>query len=141
MNTGEGLTLALHTVVGNAPLVIDLDLAADALPAALQAALCPIVLHALANAIRHAHASNVKVKVWLDDPIVIAEVEDDGVGGAHGLQELTNAARAAGATIEIDSPPGVGTLVRTQIPLATAVRLNGVSSEDWNDPSDAPAAR
>jgi signal transduction histidine kinase len=141
MNTGEGLALALHTVVGNAPLAIELDLSADAVPAAVEAALCSIVLQALWNVIRHAHASNVKVKVWLDDPVVVAEVEDDGVGGAHGLQRLTAAARAAGATIEIDSPPGVGTLVRTQIPLATAVRLNGLSSENWNDLSDSPAAR
>ena len=121
MNTGEGLALGLHTVVGNAPLTIDLDLAAVAVPPAVEAALCSIVLQAFANAIRHAHASNVKIKVWLDDPVVIAEVEDDGVGGAHGLQRLIDAARAAGATIEIDSPPGIGTLVRTQIPLATAV--------------------
>ncbi len=79
---------------------------------------CFIVLESIANVAKHARATDVKVKVWVEDQRVVTEIEDDGIGGATDLRKLKDRARAAGGTIEIDSPPGVGTLIRAEVPFA-----------------------
>lgn len=112
------LVLALQMAVAQSPLAVELDLGPDVIPPLLGAATCFIVLESLANVAKHAHATNVRVKVWVEDQRLVTEVEDDGVGGATGLGKLKERALAAGGTIEIDSPPGVGTLIRAEVPFA-----------------------
>ena len=50
------------------------------------------------------------------------EVRDDGVGGAdpdgHGLIGLRDRATALGGQLNIESPPGGGTLVVATLPLS-----------------------
>jgi len=72
----------------------------------------------VANVAKHAHAKNLRIKVWIEGQRLLTEIEDDGVGGATGLTKLRSCVRSARGTIEIDSPPGVGTLVRAEMPLA-----------------------
>ena len=110
MNGDRHLMLALQMAVSQSPLAVELDIGRDVIPLLLEAATCFIVLESIANVAKHAHATNVKV---------VTEIEDDGVGGATGLRKLKERARAAGGTIEIDSPPGVGTLIRAEVPFAT----------------------
>ncbi len=50
------------------------------------------------------------------------DVRDDGVGGADvgggtGLRGLADRVGALDGTLEVESPPGAGTLVRARIPL------------------------
>jgi len=50
-------------------------------------------------------------------------VRDDGVGGADvgrgsGLVGLKDRVDALGGRITVDSPPGAGTLVRVELPIA-----------------------
>jgi len=104
--------------VARSPLAVELDLGPDVIPHLLEAATCFIVLESLANVAKHAQATNVRVKVWVEDQRLVTEVEDDGVGGATGLGKLKERARTAGGTVEIDSPPGVGTLIRAEVPFA-----------------------
>lgn len=118
MNADRHLLLALQMAVSQSPLAVELDIGQDVIPLVLGAAICFIVLESIANVAKHAHAANVKVKVWVENQRVVAEIEDDGVGGATDLIKLRDQARAAGGTIEIDSPPGVGTLIRAEVPLA-----------------------
>ena len=52
----------------------------------------------------------------------MVEVRDDGVGGADagggsGLRGLDDRVGALDGTLEVESPPGAGTLVRARIPL------------------------
>ena len=118
MNADRLLVLAIQMAVSQSPLAVELDIGRDDIPLAVEAATCFIALESIANVAKHAQATNVKVKVWVEDQRVITEIEDDGVGGATDLRKLRERARAAGGTIEIDSPPGVGTLIRAELPFA-----------------------
>ncbi len=118
MNRERHLTFALQMAVSQSPLAVELDLGPDVIPLVLEAAICFIVLESIANIAKHARATNVKVKVWVEDQRLVTEIEDDGIGGATDLRKLEDRARAAGGTIEIDSPPGVGTLIRAELPVA-----------------------
>jgi len=77
---------------------------------------------ALANAIRHGHATRVGVKARRADGRLRLEIRDDGVGGAgetssgHGLRNLRERARLLGGELRLSSPAGKGTTVRLDIP-------------------------
>jgi two-component system sensor histidine kinase UhpB len=90
-------------------------------------ALYRIVQEALANAVRHAGASRIKVSLRADDDSVSAEIDDDGRGLASdrgegddvlgmGLVGMQERARNAGGELEIQSVPGAGTRVRVVLP-------------------------
>ena len=77
---------------------------------------------ALANVTKYAQASAVEVKVVCNNGSAIVEVADDGVGGADplrgsGLRGLADRVESLSGTLEVESPPGVGTRVRAKIPL------------------------
>ena len=81
-----------------------------------------IAQEALQNAVKHAHAHHVTVRLGADDGGVLLEVEDDGVGfdpaapGARsrqlGLTSMEERAERLGGTLEIRSAHGAGTTVR-----------------------------
>jgi signal transduction histidine kinase len=79
---------------------------------------------ALANAVRHAGASAVHVRVEARQEQVLVEIMDDGRGfdpaaghpGHFGLDSMRSRAAEIGGWIEITSAPGSGTLVRVGVP-------------------------
>jgi signal transduction histidine kinase len=79
-----------------------------------------VVAEALANAAKHAEATLVTVRVGFEDDVVVAEVADDGVGGADpngsGLQGLADRVEAVGGRLAVSSSPGAGTALRAEIP-------------------------
>jgi signal transduction histidine kinase len=82
-----------------------------------------VVSEALANAAKHAHASVVEVDLDVTDGVLRLIVRDDGRGGADtsrgsGLIGLVDRVEAVGGTMDITSPPGRGTTLRAEIPLA-----------------------
>ncbi|MFH8787096.1 sensor histidine kinase [Streptomyces roseoverticillatus] len=75
----------------------------------------------LTNAVKHARATRAYVTLTRDDTGVIAEVEDDGRGGAGirtggGLAGLRRRLAAFDGTLEITSPPGGPTRARMMVP-------------------------
>jgi signal transduction histidine kinase len=84
-----------------------------------------IAQEALHNALRHAAARHVSVRLADEDPGVVLEVHDDGVGfepsdselrGRHlGLTSMEERARRLGALLRIASSPGAGTTVRLEV--------------------------
>jgi signal transduction histidine kinase len=84
-----------------------------------------IAQEALHNALRHAAARHVSVRLGDEEPGVVLEVHDDGVGfepadselrGRHlGLTSMEERARRLGAVLQIASAPGVGTTVRLEV--------------------------
>jgi len=85
-----------------------------------------IAQEALHNALRHADADRVAVRLYTDNGELLLEVEDDGVGfdpsapelrSKHlGLTSMEERARRLRGRLEIDSRPGKGTTVRLAVP-------------------------
>jgi signal transduction histidine kinase len=82
---------------------------------------------ALANVQKHAAARSAHVRVEAEGGQVVVEVRDDGRGfdpaaghpGHFGLDSMRTHAAEIGGQITITSAPGLGTLVRVHVPVAT----------------------
>jgi signal transduction histidine kinase len=95
----------------------------DRLPSAVEAAAYFVVAEALANVAKYADAASATVTVLEAPDRVVVEVQDDGRGGADpgrgsGLRGLGDRVGALGGRLEVLSPPGHGTRVRAELPLA-----------------------
>jgi two-component system, NarL family, sensor histidine kinase UhpB len=98
------------------------------LPAEVETALFRIAQEALTNAIRHARASSVQVRLRRAADAVTLEVRDDGVGlsavpmgqaGEHlGMFGMRERARLLGGEFHASPASPRGTLVHARIPLA-----------------------
>jgi signal transduction histidine kinase/ligand-binding sensor domain-containing protein len=109
-------------------VVLELDGPPPALPEARAREVLRIAQEALSNALRHAAASRVVVRLGRREDQVELCVRDDGQGfdraatagrpGHHGLVHLEERARAAGGRLEIESAPGAGTAIIVRVPLA-----------------------
>jgi PAS domain S-box-containing protein len=125
----EGLVRALQQRLGavekrsgmKVQLLVD---GAVQLPGHVEEGLYGIVQEALNNALKHAAASHVTVRVHADAPCAELEVADDGCGfdtaasdqaGGLGLLSMCERAERLGAALTIDSTPGAGTTVRVVV--------------------------
>ena len=121
--TVHGLAPALATLAGRAPLAVEIAPVPPAgLPPPVQVAIYFVVSEALTNVAKYAGASCAAVRVQTGPGTVLAEVSDDGVGGADldrgsGLRGLADRVAALGGRLELHSPPGGGTRVRVELPL------------------------
>jgi PAS domain S-box-containing protein len=121
-----GLGPALHGLARRSPIPTDVDLAIDArLPESIEIAAYYAVSEALANAAKHAHASEIRIIVQTDDVLRIA-VSDNGQGGAEvgngsGLMGLIDRTEALGGHLSLTSPRGGGTTIRIELPLVEPV--------------------
>jgi signal transduction histidine kinase len=75
------------------------------------------------NAAKHAQPTQIEVHVGRRNGSVFVQVQDDGVGGASvdggsGLRGLSDRLATRGGAVSIASPPGSGTTVVAEIPLA-----------------------
>jgi signal transduction histidine kinase len=120
--TEGGLRPAVTALVSRASVPATVSAVPDGrYPPSVEAAVYFTVAEALTNAARHSNASRVEVAITEQGETLRADVRDDGDGGAGltggtGLRGLTDRISAAGGTLELDSPPGHGTLVRAEIP-------------------------
>ena len=91
------------------------------LPAEAEAELYHIAQEALNNALRHAAAGTVTVRIRADRHAIELEVVDDGVGfdtgeaGGLGLIGMAERAERLGGTLEVISAVGEGTRVKVAI--------------------------
>jgi signal transduction histidine kinase len=84
-----------------------------------------IAQEAIHNAVRHAGAARIVVRLERDDRVLSIEVDDDGVGfdpddpelrARHlGLTSIEERAEELGGTVTIRSAPGRGTTVRLEV--------------------------
>jgi signal transduction histidine kinase len=105
------------------PIDLDLDATVRADPAR-DRELLRIAQEALHNALRHARAQRLAVRLRREGGRLLLEIEDDGVGfdpaapalrSAHlGLTSMEERAQRVGAALEIRSGPGAGTTVRIE---------------------------
>ena len=126
-----GLARAIEVAAARASTPIELvALPAVRLDEVAETSAYFVVLEALNNAQRYAGAHLIRVSVQLRGDRLLAEVADDGVGGATerddlGLQGLRDRVEAIGGTFHIDSEPGAGTRVAAAIPAQVTDRRGG----------------
>jgi PAS domain S-box-containing protein len=86
-----------------------------------------ILGEALTNALGHAEALRVRMRVWSANGRLWVEVSDDGRGFDaarpvsaihHGITGMRERTELVGGRLEIRSEPGVGTTVRLELPLS-----------------------
>jgi signal transduction histidine kinase len=120
--SGHGLEVALESVAAQAPVPVRLEVAPDGrLPEPVEVAVYYVVCESLTNVGRHASASAASVTVGRSGGTVVAEIADDGRGGADtargsGLRGLADRVEALGGTLRVWSPAGGGTRVRAELP-------------------------
>jgi len=103
---------------------IDIDCPPDTPEAPLTDHIVAVVKESVSNALRHAHAATIDVRVACDGDRVLVNIADDGAGfdadGEHGGLGLRNLARrvaAVGGEYVLDTAPGNGTVVTVWFPL------------------------
>jgi signal transduction histidine kinase len=122
--THEGLEAAVTALAERAPLPVQVDLHLDhRLAQDVEVTAYFVVSEALANGVKHAHASKIAVVGGLRDAQLTIEVTDDGRGGADprrgsGLQGLVDLLATSGGRLTVTSPVGGGTRLRAVIPCA-----------------------
>jgi PAS domain S-box-containing protein len=121
--TRRGLGAALAGLADRAPVPVELDVAAERYDEPVEAAAYYVVSESLANVAKYARASSASVRVAPDRGRLVVEVRDDGVGGAEaargtGLRGLADRVAALDGALAVESPAGVGTCVRAEIPLS-----------------------
>jgi signal transduction histidine kinase len=123
--TEEGLAGALESLAARTPLPVEITAAPeDRLPGEIEAAAYFVVCEAIANAVKHAQATEIRVSAERRNGRLVIEVEDDGIGGARenggsGLRGLVDRVEAHGGTLRVESPPGGGTRVIGELPCAS----------------------
>lgn len=107
-------------------LDVDIDPAAGALPAAIDATGYRIVQEALTNVLRHAGPTTAHVRVACRDDHVVIEVENDrgrdpapvdGAGSGNGLRGMRERVVAVGGSFEAGPRDGGGWRVAASLPV------------------------
>jgi len=118
--TEGGLEPALTGLAARSALPVTIEAAPRArFPAHVEATAYFVVAEALTNAMRHARAARAEICVAQSGATLVLRVADDGCGGAtlgSGLRGLADRVAAVGGVFALDSPPGLGTTVRTELP-------------------------
>lgn len=134
----DGLVQALRTHVAalesrvGLSILLEADLP-DRLPLDLEEALYRIAQEALHNVVKHANASQARVRLERRGDQARLVVEDDGQGfdedgvseAQLGLAGMRARSSRLGGTVEIRSTPGVGTTVEAIIPIPAAPSADG----------------
>jgi signal transduction histidine kinase len=136
-----GLEPALKTLARRSALPVALDLhVGSRLDEPCEVAAYYVASEAVTNAVKHARASVVEVRVECRDGVLTLSIRDDGIGGVDlnrgsGLIGLTDRVEALGGTISVVSPSGEGTTLHVQLPLDGAA-----ATPQRGPPSTAPSA-
>jgi signal transduction histidine kinase len=122
--TDRGLGAAISTLAERTPLDVHVDVSLDERPPeAPETAAYFVVAEALANAGKHAGATTVAIVVRREGDALVAEVTDDGDGGADadgtGLRGLARRVEALDGTLDVRSPAGGPTIVKAVLPCAS----------------------
>jgi signal transduction histidine kinase len=97
--------------------------AAAGLPVEIDLAGYRIVQEAVTNAVRHARARTVTVRIERSDDALVVQVDDDGcgpsggTGGGHGLRGMRERAVSMGGEVSAGPGPDGGFRVRARLPL------------------------
>jgi signal transduction histidine kinase len=119
----DGLVPALSGLVTSAPIPISLQVTTAQLDPDLETTAYYVAAEAIANAVKHAGAQGISLSVQASNGELHVRITDDGCGRASpregsGLAGLADRVGAHGGRLDIDSRPGVGTVVEAVLPCA-----------------------
>ena len=119
------LEARLEAVEGRAGLKAQFQAEGDGrLPSQIEEGLYGIAREALNNILKHAQASTITVSLRYDQPTVVLEIRDDGIGfdpdevqdlGGMGLRGMQERAEQLGGRFLLKSSPESGTLIRVEV--------------------------
>lgn len=122
--TDRGLAAAVRELSERQPVPVAVTITGDRQPAE-QLALSAyyLISEAFTNAVKHAAAGAMSVRLNLGNPLQV-EVYDDGSGGAvvrpgHGLSGMIERVQTFGGSCWVSSPPGGPTIIRADFPNPT----------------------
>ena len=128
--TQHGLPAAIRALADRVPIPVEINVPGIRLPAPIEASMYFFCAEALTNIAKHAQATSAWVRLEIDGDLCVAEVRDDGIGGASprsqdsGLTGLSDRIGALGGTLTIASPPAQGTTLRATVPVQESERRN-----------------
>jgi len=119
-----GLRAAVEELAAASSVEVRVDVASARFPAEVETIAYAAISEALANAVKHAAATEVTVTARRQGDRLSVEVRDGGGGGADpvrgsGLTGLADRAAAAGGRLLMSSPPGGPTVLRVELPCAS----------------------
>jgi signal transduction histidine kinase len=116
-----GLGPAMRELASRSPVPVEVSSTGDRYPPEVEAAAYFVACEGLTNAVKHARAGHVQLRVARQDGVLVVSVADDGVGGAamsrgSGLTGLSDRVAARGGRFQIESASGAGTTLRAELP-------------------------
>ncbi len=144
----RGLIAAIESIAarGPVPTAVRSDLApGERLPDAVERAAYFVVAEALANVSKHSSAQHCEVRCRREGERLVAEVWDDGIGGAAvgaggGLAGLAGRVEGVDGTFSISSPSGGPTVVRAEFPVPPSPGLPGAGVPGTGIPGWRPGS-
>jgi signal transduction histidine kinase len=127
----RGLAAALESLADSAALPVHVSGATEErLGDAVEAGAYFVVAESITNAVKHAHASRIAVRLARAPGALRIEIEDDGRGGADpaagtGLRGLADRIEALGGRFAVADRDGGGTVVAVHLPVSEAGCLDG----------------
>ncbi len=120
----DGLRAALVSLAERLAVPVDLEITSGALPDDVAATAYYVASEALTNAVKHAEADRIEVRVVRSEALVEVRIADDGRGGAviaagTGLAGLADRVAARGGSLSMSSPLGHGTVIEAVLPCAS----------------------
>ena len=113
--TAGGLRAGIGALASRMPVPVEVAVAADRLPAPIEATAYFVVAEALTNVAKHARARAAAVTVWVQDETLAVEVVDNGIGGARpdgtGLVGLADRVATVAGDLVVETPLCGGTRV------------------------------
>jgi signal transduction histidine kinase len=121
--TEHGLEAALSELADQAAVPVALDVPSRRFPAPQEAAAYFVCSEGLANVAKYAEASTARIDIDAAGHGLVVCVVDDGRGGADpsrgsGLRGLGDRVAALGGALSVESPPGGGTRLTAELPIA-----------------------
>jgi two-component system sensor histidine kinase DegS len=98
----------------------------EKLPPQIETAFYRIIQEATTNALRHAEATRLEIRLDRDENGLIVTVRDDGKGfnadatrsGGMGLHGMRERAELVGGTLEVIAVAGAGTTIVAKLPFS-----------------------
>jgi hypothetical protein len=119
----QGLSEALADLAARCPVPVDVRAPARRYAESVESAVWYACAEAVANLVKHAHAERASVEVTEAPGELVADIYDDGVGGARvtpggGLAGLSDRLGAVEGTVAVLPVTGGGTRVRIRVPVS-----------------------